>query len=94
MSCAFMPCSLKINNNGGFKRVCGIMYFNHEQHIAPTVIPMTTKLGRVLASDEILPPIISHDPLITNLVRSCDKKVHLHYHNAHGHEIWRGGDFP
>ena len=55
---------------------------------------MTTKLGRVLASDEILPPIISHDPLITNLVRSCDKKVHLHYHNAHGHEIWRGGDFP
>ena len=59
---------------------------------ATTVIPMTMKLGSVRACNEILPSIKSHDLLITNLVRSREKKVDLHYRNAYGYQIWHGRD--
>ena len=61
---------------------------------ATTVITMTMKLGSVRACNEILPSIKSHDLLITNLVRSREKKVHLHYRNEYGYQIRHGRDLP
>ena len=38
---------------------------NKNRHISITRVSMATKLGRMIASLDGLPPIMSHDPLIT-----------------------------
>ena len=61
-----MSYALEIKSNGGFKRACGILLFNHEKHfISTTTMPIATKLARVLTYYEGIPPIKSDDPLIT-----------------------------
>ena len=61
MPCAFKPCPLEINNNGGLKR----------EHLESspsatkntTTIPMATKLGRRITYLDRLLSIKSHNPL-------------------------------
>ena len=52
------------NSNGGSKRACGILLFNHWKHVSTTTILMATKRGRVVTYIEGLLPIKSHEPSI------------------------------
>ena len=57
---------------------------------------MTGKIGRVVTYDGKLALIKSHKLLSRCLMRSRDKlkTFYLKYHNAHSHQIWKGGDLP
>ena len=63
VSCAFMECALKMNSNGGSK-------WEHVESCPSitrkiTTMPMATKLSKRMIYHEELPPIKSHDLLIT-----------------------------
>ena len=62
----FKPCPL--DSNDGFKREhveLSPSMWNYERIISTTIMPMATKLGKVVTYHEWLPPIKSHDSLIT-----------------------------
>ena len=69
MWCAFKPFPLEINSNGGLKRgyveSCTQSLKISYIYLIITTMPMATKLGRVVAYHEELPPVKSHDFLIT-----------------------------
>ena len=48
----------------------------------------STKFGKTMTYQKGLPPIKSHDPLITWSTRSCDKlqALYLPYQSAYGHQ--------
>ena len=53
---------------------------------------MATKPCKVLTYDEGLPPIESHDPLITwssEIKLNYKLKPYLFYHSLYGHNMWQ-----
>ena len=56
---------LEINSNHRFKRVCGILLFNHEKHISTTKMSIATKRDRVVPYNEGILSKEPPDPSIT-----------------------------
>ena len=88
MACAFKPCPLETNSNDGFKQEhvesCSS---TTKKTFSTTIVPMATKLGKVVTYREGLPSIKSPAFKSRGLARSCDKlKTYLHNQSAYGNQ--------
>ena len=65
-------------------------------YISNTIVPMATKLDRMVTYHEELPPIKLHERLIKWYCEITwqTKKLYLYYHNTYGYQTWQPGDIP
>ena len=65
MLCAFKPCPLEIKSNSGLRREHLESSSSATENVTITTATIATKLDKVVTYHEGVPPIKSHDPLIT-----------------------------